>query len=96
MPEKKDQTQFAEETQTITKSPRPYKVILHNDDVNDMVHVVETIVMLTRLTLEQAYTKMIEAHDTGLTVLLICHKERAELYEEQFHSCNLTVTIEPD
>ena len=33
---------------------------------------------------------------SGCAVLLVCHKERAELYQEQFHSCSLTVTIEPD
>jgi hypothetical protein len=26
----------------------------------------------------------------------VTHKERAELYVEQFQSCSLTVTIEPD
>lgn len=74
----------------------PYRVILHNDDVNDMVYVVEVILKLTPLTREEAIKKMLEAHYTGCSLLLVTHKERAELYVEQFKSCRLTVTIEPD
>jgi ATP-dependent Clp protease adaptor protein ClpS len=96
MPEKNGKTKLLDQPRTDTRTPPPYKVILHNDEVNDMAYVVETIVKLTHLTLEQAYQKMLEAHLAGLVVLLVCHKERAELYEEQFRSCRLTVTIEPD
>jgi len=85
-----------DEPETDTRTPPPYKVILHNDDVNDMGYVVETIKKLTPLSLEECFRKMMEAHLTGSSLLLVCHKERAELYQEQFHSCRLTVTIEPD
>jgi ATP-dependent Clp protease adaptor protein ClpS len=93
-----EKTDVAVKTRTKPKTqlPPPYKVILHNDDVNEMGYVVETIVNLTPLKPEQAVEKMLEAHRTGVTVLLVCHRERAELYEEQFRSCRLTVTIEPD
>jgi ATP-dependent Clp protease adaptor protein ClpS len=93
-----EKTDVAVKTRTKprTQMPPPYRVILHNDDVNDMGYVVETIVKLTPIKLEQAVEKMMEAHETGAAVLLVCHKERAELYQEQFHSCRLTVTIEPD
>jgi ATP-dependent Clp protease adaptor protein ClpS len=73
-----------------------YKVLLHNDDRNEMNYVVETIRKLTPLTKEEAMTRMWEAHTGGLALLLVTHKERAELYEEQFASCGLTVTIEPE
>jgi len=36
-----------------------------------------------------------EADKTGVALLLTTHKERAELYQEQFTSKGLTVTIEP-
>lgn len=94
MTDEKEQTALVDKSDT--RTPPPYKVILHNDDVNDMGHVVNTICKLTPLSAEQAYKKMAEAHTTGLSVLLVCHKERAELYQEQFHSCGLVVTIEPD
>ncbi|MFA5863744.1 MAG: ATP-dependent Clp protease adaptor ClpS [Phycisphaerae bacterium] len=96
MPDESGKTDVLEQTRTVTRTPPPYKVILHNDKVNDMAYVIEIICKLTPLTIEQAYEKMMEAHLKGLTVLLVCHKERAELYQEQFHSCRLTVTIEPD
>ena len=73
-----------------------YRVILHNDDVNDMVEVVESIVSLTHLNQQEAIERTLEAHYTGCSLLLVIHKERAELYMEQFRSCRLTVTIEPD
>jgi len=74
----------------------PYRVILHNDDVNTFDHVIRTIVRLTPLSEEEAAQRTMEAHQTGSSLLLVTHKERAELYVEQFASCNLTVTCEPD
>ena len=73
----------------------PFRVLLHNDDVNDMIYVVKTILELTSLTRERAVTAMLEAHRAGLTLLLTTHKERAELYRDQFRSKKLTVSIEP-
>lgn len=72
----------------------PFKVLLHNDDVHDMMFVVEAIVDLTPLRAEAAAKVMLEAHQTGLGLLLVTHKERAELYAEQFRSKGLVVTIE--
>lgn len=73
----------------------PYRVLLHNDDVNDMSFVVESIIELTPLNKERATIAMLEAHARGLALLLVTHKEKAELYQEQFQSKKLTVTIEP-
>ena len=73
----------------------PWKVMLHNDDKNDMGFVVRSIVELTRLGEPEAFLRMVEAHETGVALLLTTHKERAELYKEQFQSKGLTVTIEP-
>lgn len=74
----------------------PWKVMLHNDDVNDMLDVVLSIIELTPLNETEAFLRMKEANDTGVALLLVTHKERAELYQEQFTSKQLTVTIEPD
>lgn len=73
----------------------PWKVLLHNDDKNDMRFVVDTIVELTPLNKQDAEMRMKEADDTGVTLLLVTHKERAELYKDQFESKGLTVSIEP-
>ncbi len=74
----------------------PYSVLLHNDDVNDFGHVITSILRLTALTQEDAITRALEAHESGVALLLVTHRERAELYAEQFASLSLTVTIEPD
>ncbi|MFQ5412467.1 MAG: ATP-dependent Clp protease adaptor ClpS [Phycisphaerae bacterium] len=87
-------------TSTLPEQTQPrhmplFKVILHNDDISDMDDVVETIVMLTPLNKQDAEERMEEADRTGCSLLLVIHKERAELYVEQFQSRQLTVTIEP-
>lgn len=74
----------------------PYKVLLHNDDHNDMVHVVRSLVELTHHPEHAAVRIMAEAHTTGVALVLVTHKERAELYRDQFGSKGLTATIEPD
>lgn len=73
----------------------PYRVLLHNDDHNEHFAVVRAIVELTPLTRPRAIEVMFEAERTGVSLLLVTHKERAELYQEQFTSKRLTVTIEP-
>jgi ATP-dependent Clp protease adaptor protein ClpS len=74
----------------------PWKVLLHNDDVNTMEFVVMTVMQVAALKEQDAVTRTIEAHKSGVALLLVTHKERAELYKEQFESKGLTVTIEPD
>ncbi|HEY1685101.1 MAG TPA: ATP-dependent Clp protease adaptor ClpS [Tepidisphaeraceae bacterium] len=73
----------------------PWKVLLHNDNKNDVPYVIETIVQLTPLGEQTAKLRTLEAHTAGVSLLLSTHKERAELYREQFQSKGLTVTIEP-
>ncbi len=87
-------------TRARTAPPRldrlpPFRVLLHNDDVNDVEHVVRSITELTPLKKDEAVVRTIEAHKTGVALLLTTHRERAELYREQFGTKNLAVTIEP-
>jgi ATP-dependent Clp protease adapter protein ClpS len=74
----------------------PWKVLLHNDDQNDVGYVITTIIELTHLKEQDAKLRTEEAHKTGVSLLLVTHKERAELYKDQFESKSLTVTIEPE
>lgn len=88
----------------LTRRPKParkgpgrlplFRVLLHNDDVNAMDHVVETIRVLTRLSERQAVVIMLTAHTRGVAPVLVTHKERAELYVDQFRSRRLVATIE--
>lgn len=73
----------------------PFKVLLHNDDTNTFEHVIATIVRLTALDTRQAMLRALEAHETGVSLLLTTHKERAELYQEQFTTFSITTTVEP-
>jgi len=73
----------------------PWKVLLHNDDKNEMNFVIDTIVALTPLNKDEAQQRTKEADQSGVALLLVTHKERAELYKDQFESKGLTVSIEP-
>ena len=73
----------------------PYRVLLHNDPITEMGFVITTLVEITPLNHEKAVQVMLEAHNSGVALVLVTHKERAELYQEQFHTKKLQVTIEP-
>src|ERR1700729_444630 len=73
----------------------PWKVLLHNDPKNEMLFVVRTVVELTPLTEQDAKQRTEEAHKSGVSLLLTTHKERAELYKDQFETKGLTISIEP-
>jgi ATP-dependent Clp protease adapter protein ClpS len=81
-----------------TAPPRPLRgwaVLLHNDDINEIGFVVRTVVEIARLPVAEALERTIEADASGLALVLVTHRERAELIQEQFQSRGLTVTIEP-
>lgn len=72
----------------------PWKVILHNDDVNDAGFVLKKIQELTTLDEENAVKRVTEAHKKGMSLLLTTHQERAELYVDQFETFKIRVTAE--
>jgi ATP-dependent Clp protease adapter protein ClpS len=47
------------------------------------------------LSEQDAESRTKEAHRAGIALLTVTHKERAELFQEQFTSKSMTVTIEP-
>ena len=74
----------------------PWRVILHNDDVNTMEHVVRSLLRcVPPLTPEDAARIMQAAHEHGQAHVVECPKETAELYRDRLESCGLTATIEP-
>lgn len=74
----------------------PFKVLLHNDDTNDRVGVVDVLVAHTPLGKVRAVEVMLEADRTGAALVLVTNKEAAEFYQDQLKSKGLTVTIEPE
>ena len=85
--------------QPVRERPRllpQWKVLLHNDDVNEITYVAETVTMLTPLNRDEAALRTTEAHKRGVSLIMTTHREHAELLEEQFRSRLLMVTIEPE
>jgi len=77
-------------------SPR-YKVLLHNDPVNSMEYVVTTLrQVVPSLSEQDAIAVMLEAHNTGVGLVIVCDLEPAEFYCETLKAKGLTSTIEPE
>jgi|SRR5437660_4552946 len=75
----------------------PYKVILFDDDENEMMYVAFALLKsVNSLSVQEAQRIMLTAHLTGSAVVIVCPKEAAEYYQERLLSYNLTATIEPD
>jgi ATP-dependent Clp protease adaptor protein ClpS len=73
----------------------PYAVILHNDDHNEMAYVVRSLVLcVPEVSAEEAVRIMLEAHESGRALVIVCPLERAELYRDRLESRGLTATIE--
>tara|TARA_Y100001968_G_scaffold311894_1_gene334461 strand:- start:1397 stop:1711 length:315 start_codon:yes stop_codon:yes gene_type:complete len=77
-------------------SPR-YKVLLHNDPVNSMEYVVNTLQeVVPQLSEQDAMAIMLEAHNKGVGLVITCDLEPAEFYSEALKAKGLTSTIEPE
>jgi ATP-dependent Clp protease adapter protein ClpS len=73
-----------------------YRVVLHVDDFNEIDSVIRILTRLTPLNRLRATVVTLHAHYHGDALILITHKERAELYAAQFRQRRLTVSIVPD
>lgn len=80
---------------SLSETLPPYRVVLHNDDVNEMGHVVRALLdSVPELDTERAMAIMIEAHLNGRAEVIACPRERAELYRDRLETFGLTATIE--
>ncbi len=78
------------------KSPK-YKVLLHNDPVNSMEYVSNTLrEVVPQLSEQDAISIMLEAHNTGVGLVIVCDLEPAEFYSESLKSKGLTSSIEKE
>ena len=78
------------------RSPR-YKVLLHNDPVNSMEYVVTTLrQVVPQLSEQDCMAVMLEAHNTGVGLVIVCDLEPAEFYCETRKGKGLASTIEPE
>ena len=75
----------------------PYRVVLFNDDYNEMNYVIFALLhSINGLTEQEAEQIMLTAHLMGSAIVIVCPKETAEYYQERLLSYGLTTTIEPD
>ena len=85
------------QTERVRKLSPRYKVLLHNDAENTMEYVVQTLrEVVPKLSEQQAIAVMLEAHSTGIGLVIICDIEPAEFYSESLKSKGLTSTIEQE
>tara|TARA_B100000214_G_scaffold50802_1_gene32028 strand:+ start:498 stop:857 length:360 start_codon:yes stop_codon:yes gene_type:complete len=83
------------EVQRVRKLSPKYKVLLHNDPVNTMDYVVETLrQVVPQLSEQDALNIMLETHNNGIGLVIVCDLEPAEFYAESLKAKGLTSTIE--
>lgn len=97
-PDRPGGTAVIEKEQQRVRKPSPrYKVLLHNDPVNSMEFVVSTLrQVVPSLSEQDAIAVMLEAHNTGVGLVIVCDIEPAEFYSETLKAKGLTSTIEPE
>ena len=85
-----------------TRTPRLYKVVLHNDDYSPMEFVVAILEQIFHLNLEDSTRIMLEVHNNGVGIAGLYTYEAAETKVEQvlsaarMHEHPLQCTMEPD
>ena len=83
------------EVQRVRKVSPKYKVLLHNDPVNTMDYVVATLrQVVPQLSEQDAMNIMLETHNNGVGLVIVCDIEPAEFYSESLKAKGLTSTIE--
>src|SRR5437899_1442495 len=71
---------------TKTRRVPPYNVILLNDDQHSMEFVIEVLCKALGYTVERSYQMMMQAHNSGRTIVWTGPKEVAELKAEQIRT----------
>jgi len=98
MPSQTGGATVLERQEQVRRKRQPlYRVLLHNDPVNTREYVVATLQMVVpQLSEQDAVAVMLEAHNTGVGLVIVCDQEPAEFYSEQLKRKGLTSTIEPE
>ena len=89
-------TTVDEGTEEQTRLAPMWRVLLHNDDVNDMFHVTRTLMRVFGFPSGKAVSIMMEAHHQGVALCAVEYLEHAEFHRDQLQAYSLTVTIEPE
>jgi len=73
-----------------------YRILLHNDDVNTMEHVVKALKRVFKFEQQECERIMMEAHQNGVALCAVEPLEKAEHHRDQLVSFSLISTIEPE
>jgi len=85
------------EVQRVRKISPKYKVLLHNDPVNSMEYVTISLrEVVPQLSEQDAIAIMLEAHNTGVGLVIVCDLEPAEFYSESLKSKGISSSIEKE
>lgn len=85
-----------QETNVQKKFYPNYRVLLHNDDGIFAGLVVDTLIKyIPGMSETKAITVMMEAHQSGTGIVIVCNQEHAEAYQVFLQGEGLTITIEP-
>ena len=72
-----------QQTAVLKKKSPKYKVLLHNDPINSMEYVTISLrEVVPQLSEQDAIAIMLEAHNTGVGLVIVCDLEPAEFYSE--------------
>ena len=83
--------------ETVRKPSPRYRVLLHNDPVNSMEYVVTSLrEVVPSLSEQDAMAVMLEAHNSGVGLVIVCDIEPAEFYCESVKAKGRTSTVEPE
>lgn len=78
------------------KMSPPYRVMLHNDNVNRREYVVQVLMkVIPCMTVDIAVNIMQEAHINGLAVVIVCGQVDAEEHCTKLRGNGLRSSIEP-
>ena len=91
-----NEVETLDETETKTRLAPQYKVLIHNDDINSMDHVIASLHEVFKFEFEECFKITMEAHNNNLALCKVEPMEHAELHCEQLQSFSLTATIEPE
>ncbi|MGD0582317.1 MAG: ATP-dependent Clp protease adaptor ClpS [Bacteroidales bacterium] len=71
-----------------------FNLILHNDHINDMLHVVISLSKVCKVSIEKASVIMRTAHETGRSVIVNGNIDDLHFMRLSLESLGLTVSLE--
>jgi ATP-dependent Clp protease adapter protein ClpS len=84
----------AVEAETKSRPEDLWQVVLHNDDVNSMIHVVTCLMQVFGHPWALACKIMLEAHRLGRAVAEVENETPARRHRDQLRSFGLSATVE--